>query len=89
MAYLEIINEIQKLPHYREFTCSKCGKKQQVFMLIIHGECVQCGTNYKYRGIAPIGSEVEDVIDAVLEWIGKGDDFDEAMKWKNILDSSD
>jgi transcription elongation factor Elf1 len=89
MPYSKIIEEIQKLPHYREYTCSKCGKKQQVFTLIIHGECIQCGTKYKFRGVTPIGSEVEDVIDAVLEWTGKGTEFDEAMKWKIIIDSSD
>ncbi len=42
---------------------------------------------YKFRGLASIGSEVEDVIDAVLEWLGKDSEFDDAMKWKHILDS--
>jgi len=89
MPYSNIIEEIQKLPHYREYTCSKCGTKQKIFVLFIHGECSNCGTKYKFRGIAPIGSEIEDVIDAVLEWEGRGADFDEAMKWKKIIDSSD
>ena len=42
-----------------------------------------------FEQIAPIGSEVEDVIDTVLDWIGAGVEFEDAMKWKRIIDSSD
>ncbi|MGC9397240.1 MAG: hypothetical protein ACP5J4_20535 [Anaerolineae bacterium] len=87
MSYLNIIEEISALPRYREYTCSKCGYTQKVYIQIIHGECKQCGTKYKLRGIAPIGSEVEDVIDTVLEWLGQGIEFEEALKWKKELDS--
>lgn len=89
MSYITIIEEIQKLPHYREFTCIKCGHKQKVFILVIHGKCEQCATEYKFRGIAPIGSELEDVIDTVLAWIGSGDEFEDAMKWKGVLDTAE
>lgn len=87
MSYLKVIDDIQKLPHYREYICQKCGLKQKVYILVIHGKCERCGTEYKFRGIAPIGSETEDVIDTVLDWIGKGSAFIDAMKWKEVIDS--
>jgi hypothetical protein len=87
MSYPKTIEDIKKLPHYREFVCNNCGHKQKVYVLVIHGKCEHCGTEYKFRGIALIGSEVEDVIDSVLEWLGKGNEFDDAMKWKHVLDS--
>lgn len=89
MSYSKIIEEIQRLPHYREFTCTKCRHKQKVYILLIHGKCEQCGTEYKFRGIEPIGSEIEDVVDAVLDWLGKGSEFEDAMKWKQVIDSSE
>lgn len=87
MTYPQIIEEINKLPHYREFTCDNCGLKQKVYILVIHGKCEQCGVEYKYRGIGPIGSEVEDIIDAVLEWLGKGNELEDAMNWKKVIDA--
>jgi len=87
MSYLKIIEDINALPRYRKYTCSKCGYTQRVYVQIIHGECKQCGVKYRFRGIAPIGSEVEDVIDAVLAWLGQDGEFEDAMEWKHVLDS--
>ena len=87
MSYTEVIDEIQTLPHYREYTCRKCGHNQKVFILKIQSICEQCGRECKFRGFAPIGSELEDVIEAVLAWMGTGTDFDDAMKWKQVIDS--
>ena len=89
MSYSKVIDKIQGLPHYREYICTKCGHKQKIYILVIHGTCEQCGTAYKFRGIEPIGSEIEDVIDAVLEWMGQGKELEDAMKWKQIIDSSE
>ena len=89
MSYPKTIEEIKNLPHYREFTCKNCGHTQKVYVLVIHGKCEKCGVEYKFRGIGPIGSEIEDVIDAVLEWLGQGPEFDDAMKWKQVIDSSE
>ncbi len=89
MSYSKIIDEIQGLPHYHEYTCTKCGHKQTVYILVIHGKCEQCDTEYKFRGIEPIGSEIEDVIDAVLEWMGQGKELEDAMNRKQIIDSFD
>ncbi len=87
MSYSDVIADIQNLPHYREYTCKKCGHKQKVFILRIQPSCIECGNRSKLRGYAAQGSEVEDVIDAVLNWLGTGSEFEEAMKWKQVLDS--
>lgn len=89
MSYSETIEDIQNLPHYREYTCRVCGHKQKVYILLIQNECEKCGARSKLRRYAAIGSEAEDVIDAVLEWLGKGNEFEDAMKWKQFLDSID
>ncbi len=89
MSYSESIEDIKGLPHYREYTCSKCGHKQKAYILVIQGDCERCGTRNKLRGYGAIGIEVEDVIDAVLDWLGKGDEFEDAMKYKQMIDSYD
>lgn len=89
MSYAKIIEEIQKLPRYYEYTCSKCGHTQKVYALLIHGKCEQCGTEYKFRGVGSIGTEIEDVIDAVLAWLGKGSELEDALKRKQVIDSED
>jgi hypothetical protein len=86
MSYTEVINDIEHLPHYREFTCRKCGKRQEVFVLLIQAKCENCGTITKLRGYASIGSETEDVIDAALKWLGKDKEFDLAMERKKLID---
>ncbi len=87
MSYPQIIEEINSLPHYREFTCKNCGLKQKVYILVIQGKCEQCGIIYKYRGFGSIGTEIEDVIDAVLEWLGTGSELEDAMNRKKAIDT--
>jgi len=87
MSYTDSISDIENLPHYREYTCSQCGHKQRAYILWIQRECENCGVRSKLRGIASIGSEIEDVIDSVLIWLGSGADFELAMKWKAMIDS--
>ena len=87
LSQWNIIQEIEKLPHYREYTCHKCGQKQKVFILTINHNCEKCGIDSKMRGYGSIGTEIEDVIDSVLDWLGKNEEFEEAMKWKNLRDS--
>lgn len=87
MSYTQTIEDIQDLPHYREYTCHNCGHKQNAFVLLIQRECEQCGTRSKLRRYASVGTEIEDVVDAVLEWLGQGTEFEDAMKRKRVIDS--
>jgi transcription elongation factor Elf1 len=84
----DVIEGIEQLPHYREFTCRQCGHKQKVYSLFIHTHCEKCGVRVKLRGYAAIGSEIEDVIDTVLAWLGEGEEFKLAMERKRVIDSS-
>jgi ribosomal protein L37E len=88
MSYTDVVDAIAHLPHYREVECRRCGHKQQEYILVIQTQCANCGTATKLRRYAALGSEIEDVIDAALEWLGDGDDLAQAMKRKQIIDSS-
>jgi DNA-directed RNA polymerase subunit RPC12/RpoP len=84
MAYL--IEEIKNLPHYREYICRSCGHKQKAYILSIEGRCENCNKNITLRGFASTGTETEDIIDTVLEWIGNGKVFELAMERKTEID---
>jgi hypothetical protein len=87
MSYWDVMKEIEKFPHFREFACSNCGRNQKVFALLIHYDCEYCGTSYKLRCQGSIGTEIEDVIDSVLQWPGAGEEFKAAMKWKQLREA--
>ncbi|MHC1730422.1 MAG: hypothetical protein AB9888_00090 [Bacteroidales bacterium] len=89
MAYSDVIDAIEKLPRYREFICPNCGKAQKAYSLIIQTNCQACGTRMKLRGYGAIGTEVEDVIDTVLLWLGENEDFSNALQRKQELDSEE
>jgi len=88
MSYTDVIKDIENLPHYREYTCRQCGHKQWVYSLVIQSPCEKCGTRSKLRRYASIGSEIEDVIDTVLAWLGEGEQFKLAMDRKQVIDLS-
>lgn len=87
MSFTKVIEEIENLPHYREYICKHCGHRQKIYSLTIQTKCGICGKPTKLRGFGSLGSEVEDVIDAVLAWLGTGDEFELAMKRKQVIDS--
>lgn len=86
MTYTETIEDIQNLPHYREYSCPNCGYKQKAYILEIQRNCEKCGSRSKLRRFASIGAEIEDVVDAVFDWMGKGKDFENALRIKQEMD---
>jgi hypothetical protein len=88
MSYAEIVEHIGNLAHYREYVCTQCGQRQQVYTLTVHSHCERCSTPVKLRCYAAT-LEIEDVIDAVLGWLGEGMEFEQAMERKRLIDSED
>lgn len=85
MTYLDVLSAIERLPKFREIACPLCETKQQHFVLNIHGLCKQCNKKYRLRGEAAIGTEIEDVLDAVFEWMGEGDHLEECCQHQQRL----
>ena len=79
MSYSQTIDEIKSLPNFRDFECSKCGVIIRVHALEIQTRCPKCKTVHKCRAFGAIGTEIQDVIDAVLEWAGEGENFEAVM----------
>jgi hypothetical protein len=88
MPYVKAIEDIENLPHYREYVCPQCGYRQQVYVLTVQSHCERCHTPVKLRCFTA-ALEVEDIIDAVLVWMGKGTEFEQAMERKRLIDSED
>jgi DNA-directed RNA polymerase subunit RPC12/RpoP len=88
MSFSNLISMISKLSHERTFVCPKCGRHGVVGILSMYVDCPQCSTRLKLRGYGAIGDDVEDVVDAVLAWMGSGATMDAAMKRKEELDRS-
>lgn len=85
----DLIDDIKALPHFREFSCTQCGESIRVHALQLYANCAACGTQQKCRSFGGLGTELEDVIDAVLEWAGKGENFDAVMKRREEILSDD
>lgn len=62
----ELLDAIAALPVAR--TVTHCGTEFAVSPLDIYATCPHCGTRVKVRSFSGVG-EVEDVFDAVLEWM--------------------
>lgn len=89
MDFSKVIDKIENLNHYREVKCSECGQNNNVHILEIYMKCSACGREVKMRGFSSFGSEIEDVIDSVLEWVGDGPEFEAVMKrYKEILSAT-
>lgn len=62
-----VMNEIKKLPNYREVKC--CNKTHKLPITKIHFKCPICRKRRKLRGFGAIGTEIEDVVDTVKEYL--------------------
>ena len=86
----DIISEIEQLPHVHTLKCKDCSTEIRVHALQIYAVCPKCGLRHKCRSFGAVGTELEDVIDAVLTWAGEGESFDAVMKRRQeILDDDD
>ena len=86
----DLISEIEQLPHFRTFLCPACGASVRVHALQIMSHCPQCGEQRKCRRFGACGTELQDIIDAVLIWAGDGESFDAVIARRaQILEDDD
>src|SRR5262245_61379173 len=86
MSIEHVIEKIENLPHERTFVCTNCGQRGTASILSIHVNCERCSKRLKLRGYGSIGIEIEDVVDAVLEWMGTGARLEAVMRRKLEID---
>ena len=77
---MSVIDEIKALPHFRVYPCKSCGREVRIHSLQMYGGCSQCGGRRKLRAFGGIGTEIQDVIDAVLEWAGEGESWEAVLR---------
>jgi hypothetical protein len=80
MNLSELIKEIQGLEHFRTSACVSCGEPVRYHTLQIYAECLHCSTKTRVRAFGGIGTEIQDIVDAVLEWAGKDDELDAVIR---------
>jgi hypothetical protein len=80
MGLSEVIDEIHRLEHFHTLACSKCQEPVRYHVLQIYAACPKCNAQHKVRSFGGRGTEIQDVIDAVLEWAGDGENFEAVMK---------
>jgi hypothetical protein len=81
----DVIDEVNGLKHFDSFECPECHEIVRYHVLQIHAVCPECSNEEKVRAFGGIGTEIQDVIDAVLEWAGEGEDFEAVMKRRNEI----
>ncbi len=74
-----MLGELEHTEHFRVVHCPQCRTAIRVHCLQMYCDCTDCGTRSKLRGFAGMGTEIADVIDAVLTWMGTGEGFDATM----------
>jgi uncharacterized protein YjaG (DUF416 family) len=86
----EIIKEIEELEHFKSLKCFNCLSEIRYYVLQIYVVCPTCKKQLKVRGSSAIGTEIEDLMDTVLVWIGTEKTFEEALKRREeIIKDSD
>jgi hypothetical protein len=77
-----LIDAIKALPHRREV--NHCGTVFAVSPFDVYATCPHCGQRLKVRSFAA-ATELEDVFDAVFEWMLHGDGAESARRRLNEL----
>lgn len=70
---MDVFEEIENLPRWLERKCD-CGTLVKTCCLQIYSKYPSCGSEAKQRSFGGIGTESQDIVDAVLKWAetGKG-----------------
>lgn len=85
----DLMAEIERVPHFRVSACLQCASPMRVHALQIYGTCPACGTKHKMRSFGAQGTELVDLIDSVIAWMGRGESFDAVLQRQAELLSED
>jgi hypothetical protein len=77
-----LLEAIRSFPVRREV--EHCGARFSVPGLAIYADCPRCGTRIKVRSFSG-AAEVEDVFDAVLEWLNQPGAEEVAQERRRVL----
>ena len=80
----DLLDAIRAFPTQREV--EHCGTKFRVSPLAIYAVCPSCGVRIKVRSYSGV-SEVEDIFDAVLEWMGQPEARDHAQRRQEEIEA--
>ena len=80
--YLDLIRQIHKLPRTRETNCLDCGTTFSFLTLDTYIKCPNCSRQTKTRSFGAY-NEPQEIIEAVLAWLGDGLAFDELIRRRN------
>lgn len=78
----DLIEAIKALPHGRDVT--HCGSTFRVSPFDIYATCPHCGQRMKLRSFAA-ATELEDVFDAVFEWMLHADGAELARRRQEVI----
>jgi hypothetical protein len=79
MGLGSVLDEIGALPHFRTLVCATCGSEARYHVLQFYAICPECQQQHKVRAFGGIGTEIQDVIDAVLAWAGEGETYEAVL----------
>jgi predicted RNA-binding Zn-ribbon protein involved in translation (DUF1610 family) len=78
----DLIEAIRNFPVRREV--EHCGARIEVEPFAFYAECPQCGARIKVRSFSA-QSEIEDIFDAVFEWLNRPEAADVARRRQEAL----
>ncbi len=81
-----LLEAIRSLPLQR--VVEHCGSRMAVSPFEHYVDCSQCGMRIKFRSFSA-GAEVEDVFDAVFEWMNQPGALDLARRRQEVLREDD
>jgi hypothetical protein len=78
----ELLEAIRTFPVQREV--EHCGVNMKVAPFDFYADCPRCGARIKVRSFSA-GGEIEDVFDAVFEWMNQPKAEEEARRRQMVL----
>jgi hypothetical protein len=82
----DLLDTIRSFPTAREV--EHCGTRFQAPPFDFNADCPQCGARIKLRSFSGVG-EVEDVFDAVFEWMNQPGAMEAAARRRATLEDDE